>query len=457
MKYLDILKNIPGVKQPEKKLNFKEKIKWTLLILILFFIMSQVIVWGADPQAVQHFLFLETVLGSRMGSLVTLGIGPIVTASIILQLLIGSDILKWDMNTKEGKMRFMGTQKILAIFFCFFEAIAFVSFGAIPSAGGLATSIFLIAQLAMGGFLIILMDEVVSRWGIGSGVSLFIAAGVSKTIVIRALNFLGEGGPSGLIPSSIINFANGNPMAAFVSIIPVLFTVVVFLIVAYAQSMKVEIPLAFGRIRGFGYRHPLKFIYASNIPVILTSALLANAEMMARMLSNKGINILGTYNADGNLIGGLMYYISPHRAQSLSSIFVSIVSGAPIPSETITWITYSLFMIVGSIIFSIFWINTSGMDPKSVAKQLHHTGLSIPGFRRDIRIIERVLSRYIPALAVMGGAFVGFLAAFADFTGALGTGTGILLTVMIIFNLYEQISKEHLENMHPAIRKFFGE
>ena len=119
-------------------------------------------------------------------------------------------------------------------------------------------------------------------------------------------------------------------------------------------------------------------------------------------------------------------------------------------------ITYSFFMIIGAVIFSVFWVNTAGMDAKNVASQIESTGMQIPGFRRDIRIIERVLNRYIPALAILGGAAVGFLAAFADFTQALGTGTGILLAVMITYQLYEEIAMQHMEDMHPAVRRFFG-
>ncbi|MCD6381385.1 MAG: hypothetical protein J7L43_00190 [Candidatus Aenigmarchaeota archaeon] len=118
-------------------------------------------------------------------------------------------------------------------------------------------------------------------------------------------------------------------------------------------------------------------------------------------------------------------------------------------------IGYLLFMGIGAMLFSILWVYTSGMDPRSVAEQIKSIGFQIPGFRRDPRIIEQVLDRYIPPLAVMGGLFVGLLAAFADFTGALGTGTGILLTVMIIYNFYEEISRRYVEEMNPAIRKFF--
>jgi preprotein translocase subunit SecY len=110
-----------------------------------------------------------------------------------------------------------------------------------------------------------------------------------------------------------------------------------------------------------------------------------------------------------------------------------------------------------STIFSIFWVNTSGMDAKSVAEQLDSLGLQIPGYRKDPKVIESVLNRYIPNLAFLGGFFVGLLAAFADFIGALGSGMGILLTVMILYNYYEEISSQNLEEAHPIVRKIFGE
>ena len=458
MNYLDILKLIPGVESPQKRLTFKEKLKWTGIILILYYAMSQIIVWGVDQEAVARFEFLEIVLGSAMGSLITLGIGPIVTASIILQLLNGSGILKWDTNTEEGRMIFMGTQKILAMLFCFFEAIAFVIFGAIPPNLALGPYVvpLLILQLAAGGILIILMDEVVSKWGFGSGVSLFIAAGISKRIIIGSISFLGEGGPAGAIPSALLSFISGRPLDAFISLLPLIFTIVVFFFVVYAQSLRVEIPLAFGQVRGFGRRWPLRFFYTSNIPVILVGALLANMQLWARMMYERGIPLLGTFDASGNPVSGLIYWITPPRQANLSNLVISVVSGNGIPPVAFSWITYALFMIIGSVIFSIFWVETAGMSAKNVARQIQNIGLSVPGFRRDVRIIERVLKRYINALAVLGGATVGLLAAFADFTGALGTGTGILLTVMIIYNLYEELARQHLEDMHPALRRFMG-
>jgi preprotein translocase subunit SecY len=149
------------------------------------------------------------------------------------------------------------------------------------------------------------------------------------------------------------------------------------------------------------------------------------------------------------IIGALVWYFG---VNSIGLTALTAIS----PMDIVRLITYSLFLIGGAIIFSVFWVNTAGMDAKSVAEQIESTGMQIPGYRRDIRIIERVLNRYIPALAILGGASVGFLAAFADFTGALGTGTGILLAVMIIYQLYEEIAMQHMEDMHPAVRRFFA-
>ncbi|RLE46616.1 MAG: preprotein translocase subunit SecY, partial [Candidatus Methanomethylicota archaeon] len=173
-------------------------------------------------------------------------------------------------------------------------------------------------------------------------------------------------------------------------------------------------------------------------------------QMMGAMLANKGVPILGEFDAQGNPTSGFVYYITvPH------ALILSLLHGAFSSDLLLRALGHVLFFVIGSVIFSVLWVETAGMDAKSVAKQITSIGLQIPGFRRDPRIVEQVLSRYIMPLAVMGGAFVGFLAAFANFMGALGTGTGILLTVMIIYNFYETIAYRYMEEMHPALRKFF--
>jgi preprotein translocase subunit SecY len=130
--------------------------------------------------------------------------------------------------------------------------------------------------------------------------------------------------------------------------------------------------------------------------------------------------------------------------------------GLPGNEEALRAVVYLIILVGGSIIFSVFWVSTSGMDSHAVSEQIESLGMQIPGFRRDPRVVEEVLERYIPTVTIISGIFIGTLAAFADFTGAIGSGTGILLTVMIIYNLYENIASRYVEDMNPALRKFFS-
>jgi len=462
-----LINNLPEVGGPtQKRLAFKEKLKWTLLTLILFFILGLMPLFGLGQNALQRFEYLSIILAANFGSLVSLGIGPIVTASIVLQLLNGSGIIKFDLTSPEGKKTFQGVQKLLAIFFIIFEAIIYVAMGGLaPSEAFVGTPIYLqlqillMFQLFLGGILILFMDEVISKWGFGSGISLFIAAGVSQQIFIQTFNWLpGPGGLSGVtysigaIPALFQALAAGDPTTAGIKLAALISTILVFAVAVYAQAMKVEIPLSFGRVRGHGIRWPLAFIYTSNIPVILVSALMANMQLWGRLLQNWfGPNIFARFSeSSGNIVGGFVYWLQ--SPQIVNNILTRSVTG----SQLIQAIVYMFFMICGSVVFSIFWVQTAGMDAKSQAKQIMSSGLQIPGFRRDQRVLESLLNRYIWPLTVMGAIAVGFLASIADLSGALSRGTGILLAVMIIYKLYEEIAKQHMMDMYPAMRKFMG-
>src|SRR3989344_3648026 len=91
--YEKILASLPSVSGPSSYLNFSSRLKWTGLILFLFLVMGQITLWGVSQTSLQQFQTFEMILGSSLGSIITLGIGPIVTASIILQLLAGSKII----------------------------------------------------------------------------------------------------------------------------------------------------------------------------------------------------------------------------------------------------------------------------------------------------------------------------------------------------------------------------
>ena len=455
----NIINNLPEVKRPEeKRLAFKEKLKWTGIILGLFFVLGMIPLFGLGANGLEQFKMLSLILGAEFGSIISLGIGPIVTASIVLQLLNGSGIIKFDLTSTEGKKRFQGTQKLLAIFLIFFEACIYVFMGGLapaPELIGTATyfnlEILLTFQLILGGIMIMFMDEVCSKWGFGSGVSLFIAAGVSKSIFVRALSPLASPTnpniATGAIPALFQSLSAGDPVTAALMLAMVISTIIIFVIAVYGQAMKIEIPLSFGRIRGHGIRWPLSFIYTSNIPVILIAALMANIQLWARLLQNWGHPILGTFVGNSPATGLVAWLFSPDLVSKL-------IKGSLTFADVSHGIIYLLIMMVGSLIFSIFWVQTAGMDAKSQAKQIMASGLQIPGFRRDERVLEKLLNRYIWPLTVMGAIFVGFLAGLADLMGALSNGTSLLLTVMIIYKLYEEIAKHHMYDMHPMMRKF---
>lgn len=486
--FYDLLMNLPEVAGPtQKRLAFNEKLKWTIITLILFFLLGLVPLFGLGENALKQFEFLSMILGAKFGSLISLGIGPIVTASIVLQLLNGSGIMKFDLTSHEGKKKFQGYQKLLAIFFIIFEAAIYVLMGGLaPSASYIGTQtyfqleMFLIFQLFLGGILILFMDEIISKWGFGSGISLFIAAGVSEGLFTRVISWLkSPNNPEafiGAIPELFRALSIGEPKIAGLMIAGILATILVFVMAVYSQAMKIEIPLSFGRVRGHGIRWPLNFIYTSNIPVILVAALLANVQLWSRLLQNatdpcrqalasggvctasKSVllyisNFFGTYI--GNVPdSGLIQWLTP-----INVIDSLLKQGVGVLWETsiiLHSLIYMFFFIVGSVIFSWFWMQTAGMDAKSQAKQIMSSGLQIPGFRKDQRILERILDRYIKPLTVMGGITVGILAATADLSGALANGTGILLTVMIVYRLYEEIAKQHMMDMHPALRKFMS-
>jgi len=456
--FRNIIANLPEVKGPlQKRLPFNQKLKWTLMVLLSYFILGIIPLYGLGENALKQFDYLAIILGAQFGSIISLGIGPIVTASIVLQLLKGSGLINLDTTTSDGRIFFQGIQKLLAIFFIVFEAIIYVFMGGLSPLQGISPWL-LVFQLFLGGMLILYMDEVINKWGFGSGVSLFIAAGVSAEVFVRAFSPLTTTGlfafgtgqaPIGKVFVFVISLIQGRPTEAILALSAILATVVVFVMSVYAQAMKVEIPLSFGRVRGYGIRWPLRFIYTSNIPVILVAALMANVQLWARLLEKWGHPFLGTFTGQVPTTGLVAWLYSP-------DIVSNILTSSFVWADLSHAIVYLLFMVVGAVIFSIFWVQTAGMDAKSQAKQIMSSGLQIPGFRRDERVLETILKRYITPLTIMGGMSVGILAAVADLTGALSRGTGILLAVMIIYNLYEEIAQQHMMDMYPGLRKMMG-
>ena len=438
---------LPEVKAPVHHEDFNEKLKWTAVILVLYFILTQIPLYGLSSQAVDSFATLRAVMAGSFGSILTLGIGPIVTASIVLQLLVGSKLLDLDLSSPEDKSQYQATQKILSIVFTMFEAGVLVLSGSlIPIDNSYLGVLFL--QLVIGAILIIYLDEVVSKWGFGSGIGLFIAAGVCEAIIVGTFSFLPntDGVYGGAIPAFIQSFWTG---VNFSVLLPLIATAAVFFVVVYGESMRVEIPISHGSVRGHGRirgsvgKYPLKFVYASNMPVILTSALLVNVSLLASVFQKIGFPILGEM-VNGKAVSGIALYLSTPNNVSL------------LVTDPIRVIIYAIFFLACSILFSYLWVEISGLNAKKISEQLYKSGIQIPGFRSSKRQLYKILKKYIPALTIISGLYVGIIAFCADLTGALGGGTGVLLTVGIIHKIYEEMAEEQLMSANPVLRKFLG-
>jgi len=464
-----LIRYLPEVRLPKRHVSFKEKIIWTSGVLFLFFVMGVIYpvhVGPTDlPPAYQQF---TVIFASTMGTIISAGIGPIVTASIILQLLVGAEMIDIDLTTEDGKALFQGAQKILTILISFFEAGAIVvgfRLGAeyLGASWGLMNPfvLFTIFQIALGSILLMYMDEVVSKWGIGSGIGLFIAGGVSKRIVNASLTFLPwidpvrfSGAPLGVIPNFIEKASQGP--VDFMLLFPLIATLIVFLAVVFCESMRIEIPLSYGGIRGVGGRYPIKFFYVSNIPVILAAALLANVQMLPGIV---GVNIYNPQPIEEmNLLQSSVFQISQLiTLRDLNGILRPDNLYKLVDVNVLIHLIVYLTVFTGlCVLFGRFWVETTGLGAEQVAERIQQGGMQIPGFRRDQRVIERVLNRYIPQITIISSVAVGLLAAGADLLGAIGSGTGILLTVGILYRLYEEIRQEQMSEMHPVFRRFMG-
>jgi preprotein translocase subunit SecY len=323
----------------------------------------------------------------------------------------------------------------------------------IPANPGMELAV--IFQLMVGGILIVFMDEICHKWGFGSGVSLFIAAGVGWRLITGLFGFLGPEEvfqPNGAVLAVIYNFFYANDsIGGLTALATIISTILVFLVIVWAQSLKIEIPLSYDRLRGYNVKWPLAFFYASNIPVILTGAFIANIQLMAGLFQSwlGRPTFLGEF-VNGQPISGLAFWLGS------TDILKALITKSFMASYFVQATIHIAVFIGFSALFSVFWVKTSALDAQNQARNIISSGLQIPGFRKDERVLESILSRYIMPLTIMGGMAIGLLASISDVLGTITGGTALLLGIMIIFQFYQNIANQHAMDMNPELRKFMG-
>ena len=454
---------IPQIPKPKKKLTLQTRLLWSGLALLIYMIMGQTPLFGATTPEFDFLAFARVIFASQQGTLVELGIGPIVTSGLLMQLLRGSEILKFDFKKPEERGIFQTATKMVTYIVIVAESSVYGIAVYGPGIAEPSIMYILVGQLMAASIIIMLLDELIQKgWGLGSGISLFIMAGVTQQILWSLFSPLpaGDGGTIGIIPYIGQSIMEGDLSNIFFrsnqlpSIFGLLLTGAILSILVYTQGMKIEIPIVSTKYRGFSAVYPIKLMYVSNIPVILASALTANAIFMGQMLwanlnpqnNNAIMNILMQFDptSPSTPIGGLVYYITPPRG-------LDIVALDPMRA-----VGYVIFMIIIVVIFGKLWVELGGLSPKSAAKNLLDADVQIPGFRRSNQPIEALLNKYIPSVTLLGSMILGLLAGVSDVLGVFGTGIGILLMVDILINYYNQLVKEQVEIVMPRLGALLG-
>jgi len=448
---------LPEVSTPDRKIPFREKILWTAISLFVFLVCCQIPLYGITAsKSADPFYWMRVILASNRGTLMELGISPIVTSGMVMQLLAGSKIIDVDQSLKEDRMLFSGAQKLFGMLITVGEAVAYVCSGMYGDVKdlGAGNAILIIMQLFFAGVIVIILDELLQKgYGLGSGISLFIATNICENIVWKAFSpstmNTGKGTEfeGAIIALFHMLISRSDKVTALKdafyrqnapNITSLFATVLVFFVVIYFQGFRVDLAVKNQKVRGQMGSYPIKLFYTSNIPIILQTALVSNLYFFSQLLykrfkSNMLVNLLGQwqevdYTGQSIPVGGIVYYLSPPR--SFTDIW----------DDPIHALFYVAFVLISCALFSKTWIDVSGSSARDVAKQLKDQQMMMPGYRESD--LPRVLNRYIPTAAAFGGACIGALTIVADFLGAIGSGTGILLAVTIIYQYFEIVYKE---------------
>lgn len=450
---------IPEVKQPTRKVSFNTRLIWTGFALLVFLLLSEIPLYGIPRTEDTASLFtMRVIFASQHGTLMELGIGPIVTAGMIIQLLAGSGIISVDFSDPKDRGLFTTASKVFSIIMTLIQAALYIISGVFGRLS-FGVSLLLFAQLIAAGFIVMLLDELIQKgWGIGSGISLFIVAGITQRIFWDSFGIIpvGDGKRLGAVFAFFESIMKGEGVKEWFvrsgglpDMLGLITTIIVFALVIYIEGMRIELPVSHSMFRGYRGKMPIKLLYVSNIPVILAYALFSNIQMVSQLVwqrwnidnSNFWLNFLGTYNqTDRAPVGGLVYYVtSPGRLESVLQ-------------DPVRAVVYVIIVVLVCIGFSMTWIEIGGLGAGKVADQLLDSGMQVPGFRRSKKPIEALLNKYIPTITVIGGLLIGLIASLSEFFGIFGSGMGALLTVSILYQLYQVIVQEQVEDLYPFLR-----
>lgn len=195
VKFLEFVKPfcavIPEVEKPQRRIQFREKMLWTAITLFIFLVCCQIPLFGImSSESADPFYWMRVIMASNRGTLMELGISPIVTSGLIMQLLAGAKIIEVGDSPRDRAL-FSGAQKLFGMIITIGQAIVYVMTGmyGVPSEMGMGVCLLIVIQLFIAGLIVLLLDELLQKgYGLGSGISLFIATNICETIIWKAFS-----------------------------------------------------------------------------------------------------------------------------------------------------------------------------------------------------------------------------------------------------------------------------
>lgn len=400
----------------------RQRILFTLGMLVLARVLAVLPVPGINASALaslfsgnQFLSLLNIFSGGGLSSLsiVMLGVGPYITASIIMQLLTLMIPRVKEMYQEEGdagRRQFAQYSRLLTVPLALLQGYAFLTLfqkqGVLPalSLGQMGLDMVLITA---GSLLLVWLGELISEFGIGNGVSLIIFAGIVSRIpgVLGQLLFTFD-------PSQIPTY-----IAMLVLIVAVIFGVVVVteaerpIPVTYAKHVRG------GKVSGGMQTYvPLRLNQAGVIPIIFALSILLFPQMIFQFLSGSSSAAVASFSAKAiALLNNVWFYD----------------------------IAYFLLVFV----FTYFYTAVT-FDPDQMAENLQKSGAFIPGVRPGEPTSEYV-SKVLTRLTLVGASFLGFIAVLPlilrSTTGiqslAIG-GTALLIVVTVVIDLMKKIDAQ---------------
>lgn len=405
--------------------DLRNKILFVLAILVIFRIMANIPIPGINAENLKNFFdqfrafgLLNIFTGGALDnlSIIMLGLGPYITATIILQLLtmIFPQLERlYKEEGEAGRQKFNQYGRLLTLPLAVLQGYAMLAlFQRQNVIGQLSGFTFFtsILTIAAGTLFLMWLGELISEKGIGNGVSLLIFAGIVADVPIniyRSYNDL-QGDPS-KIPGYLLFFAMSLLIIAGVVLI---------------NEARRNIPVSYAkRVRGMRLYGgvstylPLNVNPAGVIPIIFALSILLFPGMIANFLS-------GT----GGKVGEI--------AQGVGNFFQD------------PWV-HGIFYFILVVLFTYFYTAVT-FDPKAIAQNLQKMGGFVPGIRPGestahfmYYILNRVLligALFLGTIAVMP-SIVGGATGVAGFQFLIG-GTSLLIVVSVVLETMRQIQAQ---------------